>query len=494
MAEVEVERLSTGVPGLDEVLFGGLIPGLTYVVTGGPGAGKTTLAMHFAMAAEQAREKALYVTLKDPERQVRRNARALGLNLDGVTFLDLSPAPEMVAREEPYQVFAPADVEKMPLVHAIRAALEADQPRRVIIDSINILRYLSAEPYQFRQLAISLMRLVTRTGATLLAPVEATAEQPESELQFIAEAVIELQQTPIGRKVRVIKFAGSGYLPGEHSLALTGSGMLVFPRLVPSTHRRQYTYTAVPSGIRELDEMLHGGLERGTFTVISGPTGAGKTTFGLQFMKEAARRGDRSVVYSFEENPEAIRTRAEGIAIPIGDMLAHGTLSLVRIEALQYSPDEFVYQVRQEVEQRDARVIMIDGLEGYKLSIRMHGGDVVGHLHALAEYLNNMGVAGILTADVSAITGSFHITEESISYLADDIIFLRWLEMGGALHRVVGVLKKRLTGHERTLREFDITPEGLKLGLPIEGAYGILTGVATPIGAGAEPVRVEAAR
>jgi circadian clock protein KaiC len=241
-----------------------------------------------------------------------------------------------------------------------------------------------------------------------------------------------------------------------------------------------------------LDELLHGGLERGTVTIVSGPSGVGKTTLGVQFMKEAAGRGERSVVYTFEENPETLTRRCAAINMPMQYMLERETLAVVPIEPLRFAADEFAQLVRHEVEERKARIVMIDSVSGYRLAVRgERGEDLVSHLHGLCKYLSNMGVTVLLINEVEYLTGDFRITEVGISYLADNVIVLRYLEVNGELRKAMGVLKKRLSDFERTLRQIEITRYGIQVGQPLTGLRGILRGnpewVAPPQAAPAVP-------
>lgn len=193
-------------------------------------------------------------------------------------------------------------------------------------------------------------------------------------------------------------------------------------------------------------------------------------------MKEAAGRGERSVVYTFEEMTETILHRCEKINIPVRAMIERGTLSIVEIEALLYTPDEFAQLVRQEVEHNQTRIVMIDSLSGYELSIR--SGDIVRHVHALCKYLQNVGVATLLINEVEDIVGgTFRATNTGVSYLADNIIFLRHLELKGELRKAIGVLKKRLSDHEKSLRELEITRYGIKVGAPLSMLRNILSGI-----------------
>jgi len=192
------------------------------------------------------------------------------------------------------------------------------------------------------------------------------------------------------------------------------------------------------------------------------------------FMKEAAGRGERSVIYTFEENPSILIARCEAINIPVQAMMDRGTLSLVHVEPLQYTPDEFAHMVRFQVDELNSRIVMIDSISGYCVSLG--GQDPVRYLHAVAKYLANMGVTALLINEVEGITGDFRATDIGISYLADNIIFLRYVEIDGELRKAIGVLKKRLSDFEKFMRELEITREGVKVGEPFTHR-GLLSGV-----------------
>ena len=468
-------RLSTGVIGLDEVLLGGLIPGQAYLLRGGPGTGKTILGLHFLTAGVAGGEPGLFISMAEPESHVRRNAAGLGFELAGLSVLDLSPDTAFFAQSESYDIFSPAEVEREPTTQKIMAEVERLRPRRVFVDAMTQFRYLTADAFQFRKQVLSLLRYLTEHGATVLFTSEGSAHNPDDDLQFMADGIIHLELAPDERCLTVTKFRGSNFRSGKHSLRLDQAGARVFPRLVPETYGLEFAPETISSGVPELDELLHGGIERGTVTLITGPNGAGKTTVGLQFMKEAAGRGERSTIYLFEEASETLLARGKSINIPVDFMAQRGTLSLVAVEPLHYMPDEFARMVRQDVEERGTRIVMIDSISGYRLSMR--GADRVTHLHALCRYLKNMGVTVILINEIEAITGEFRATELGISYLGDNIIFLRYLELNGELRKAIGVLKKRMSDFEKSMRELEITRYGLKVGRPLSGLRGILRGV-----------------
>ncbi len=479
MPEAETtKRLSTGIAGLDEVFYGGLIPQRSYLVRGRAGTGKTTLGFHFLTAAADHGERTLYITLGQPEAGIRQDAQGFGFDLTGIPFLDLSPTAEFFTKVKTYDIFTPADVEREPTTQKIIEQVERHKPQRVFVDAITQFRHLASDSQQFHKQTLAFLNYLTGKQATVLFTSESSRVTPDDDLQFHSDGIITLGVTEHGRTLKVSKFRGSGYQEGRHALRITDQGLLVYPRLFPEAHRQPFVPEVIPSGIAALDEVLHGGVERGTTTLITGPAGVGKTTMALHFVNEAAKRGEHSVVYVLEEPLAILTTRSEALGIPIRAMVEKGTLSLFQVEPHRYMPEEFVGIVRQEVEQRQARLVMIDSIAAYRKFMR--GDDLMTDLHSLCQYLQNMGVKILLTNEVEQIAGGFQATEYGVSYLAGNIIYLRYMERrtkAGTLEiaRCVGVLKKRLTDFEKTVRELEIIGVGMKVGEPIIGLRGVLS-------------------
>ncbi|WP_435157293.1 ATPase domain-containing protein [Haladaptatus sp. DFWS20] len=471
------ERISTGVPGLDEILHSGIIPERSYLVRGDPGTGKTILGMKYLTAGVEAGETVLFVNLEESADDIRDNAATLDIDLSDVHFLDLSPDSDVFVDEQSYDIFSPSEVEQEPLTTAITDRVEAIEPDRVFIDPLTKLRHLTSDEYQFRKQVIAFMRYLKEQGATILLTSESTPDSPDNDLQYMTDGTIQLERSEMGRIISVPKFRGSSIREGNHSMRIGTDGLAVYPELTPNGADREYVAEPIPSGVTEIDNLLHGGIERGTITVLSGPTGVGKTTAGTQFMKEAASRGERSVMYMFEESRETFMRRNRAIDIPVGDMIEQGSLKVEEVEPLDHSAMEFAREVRREVEENDTDIVMIDGLQGYKLSVRGENDEMlVRKLHTLSRYLKNTGVSVILVDEIQSVTGEFQATEAGISYLADNIIFLRHLEISGEMRKAIGVLKKRTSDFERTLREFRITDHGLEVGEPLTGLRGVLSG------------------
>jgi len=446
------------------------------MVRGQAGSGKTILSFHFLQQGVDEGETVLFINLEEDLRDLKANAAALGFDTDAIEFLDLSPSADVFVEDDSYEVFAPAEVEREPLTDKIVAGVTAVDPDRVVVDPLTQLRFLLSDDYQFRKQVVGFMRFLKDREATVLFTVQNTESLPTDDLEFITDGTIRLDAAEYGKTVRVPKFRGSATQSGEHAYRVTDSGIEVYPALQPGKRDEDATFEQISSGIPEFDELLHGGIERGTVTVVSGPTGVGKTTLSTQFMKEAAGRGERSVIYLFEENKGTFLTRSRAVNIPVDEMMEKGTLQVNEVEALERSPQEFGRMVREEVEERGADIVMIDGIAGYRLTLRGEEGMMLQQMHALGRYLKNAGVTAIFVDETRNVTGEFQATMENISYLADNIVFLRHLEVHGEMRKAIGVLKKRTSDFERTIREFQITSHGLKVGEPMSGMRGILSG------------------
>ena len=221
MCEEPNGRLTTGLPGFDEILHGGLIPHRAYLVRGAAGTGKTTLGFHFLAARDTPDDRKLFISLGEPQAQICQNAAALGFDLGGVPFLDLSPTAEAFAKVQTYDIFSPAEVEREPISLRISKTIEERRPKRIFVDSFGYFLNLASDPFQRRRLAQSFFRFATKRGATLIVAAE------ERDCARDADGVIHLQASPEGRSIQITKFRGSDFLAGQHPMCLTSEGLQV---------------------------------------------------------------------------------------------------------------------------------------------------------------------------------------------------------------------------------------------------------------------------
>ena len=471
---MESDRISIGIENLDSILGGGLIKQKSYLIKGGPGTGKSTIGYHFLEEGAPNNERSMLITLGELGENIRAHTKKQGIDLSDTEILDLSQGNNQLNQEQNYSVFSPVEVEAQPIIQKIVEAIEKHQPERIMLDSLTMLKYLYQNQFQYKSMALSLINHVCSTGATLLMISETHPKVDEDEAEFWVDGVLGVSYSEDWRRISVRKFRGSSFQDGEHAIKINEKGVSVFPRLQPNKYDRIFSSEPISSGVDELDAMLHGGIEKGTISMFTGPTGAGKTNLGIQFMKQASIRGERSVIYTFEESAEVIAKRSRLIGVPVDEMIESGQLTIKSIEPFSFSPDEFSMMVRKDIEENDTEIVMLDSVGGYSLTVRED--DALERLHALCTYLGNVGVTGFLVSETSNITGEFVTTNLHASYLADNIIFLRYIEVEGELRKSIGILKKRMSDFEKSIREFKITGDGIELGKPLTNLQGILSG------------------
>ncbi|TYT61616.1 ATPase domain-containing protein [Natrialba swarupiae] len=475
----DLPTIETGVSGLDEILYGGLVTGRLYLVVGRPGTGKTLLGMEFLQTGIQADETVLFVHGEESRSEIVANASSFGIDLDPAKFLDLGPDSDFFDADNAYDLVDSRDLESEQFIEEIREAIEEINPDRVLVDPISQLQYLEPSEYQFRKRLISFMRFLKGRGTTVVATMTPAASRNDNEVRSLSDGIVELERGDDGRRISVPKHRGIGQQDGTHGLEIRGNGLEVYPSLIPSGPAREFGPERLPFGIDELDALLDGGLERGTATFVAGPTGVGKSTVGTQFLSEAASRGDDPVAYLFEESPKTFVHRSESIGIPIDEMEAAGTLAIEAVEPLTLSAEEFAQNVRERVETTETEIVMIDGVEGYKVALQGEESKLGRKLHALIRYLKSEDVAVLLLDETDQAAGMPSATSANINYIADNVVFLNYVETDGELRKGIGVLKKRAGNFERTIREFEITPDGIVVGEPLTDVRGILEGTPT---------------
>ena len=362
--------VTTGISGLDDVLGGGLQPDRLYLLEGGPGSGKTTVALQFLRAGVPRGESLLYVTLSETARELRAVASSHGWSLDGLTILELMPGEEALNPDEQSTMFHPSEVELAATTRRILEEVEHIKPTCVVIDSLSELRLLSGNALRYRRQILALKQYFTARQCTVLLLDDLTDSDRDLQMHSVVHAVVvlELLNPEYGadrRRLRVRKYRSMAYRSGYHDYAIRTGGVDVYPRLVAAEHRSVTERSKLASGIAELDALLGGGLERGTSTLFVGPAGSGKSTLTAQFVSAAAARGLKAAMFVFDESTATLLARAAALNIDLAGGIAAGLITVKQINPAELSPGEFTHAIRTAVEQDDAAVVVIDSLNGY---------------------------------------------------------------------------------------------------------------------------------
>lgn len=480
-------RLSTGIEGLNDILNGGLPRGHLYMVEGDPGTGKTTLALQFLLQGTRVKEKGIYVTLSESKLELEQVARSHGWDISDISIYEMVPDDEDLSAEAQYTVFHPSEVELADTITSILKQIETVDPQRVVFDSLSEFRMLARDPLKYRRQILALKRYFAGRNCTVLLLDDRTAEGSTNDLQLqsIAHGVIKMQslERDFGikrRRLEVHKLRGSHFREGYHDYTIRTGGLAVYPRLIASEHMPDVERHPVLSGLAELDDLLGGGLDSGTSSLLIGPAGCGKSTISMRYAYTSAARGEKSVFFAFDESKRTLIDRARNLGIDPTKLLESNALEIHQVDPAELSPGEFVSRIRRMVDEENLRVVVIDSMNGF-LNAMPHEQFLALQLHELLAYLAQQGVTTILTLAQHGFIGALNTTVD-VSYLADTVIYFRYFENAGAVRQAISVLKKRSGSHEHTVRELIFEKNSIHVGPPLKEFEGVLTGTPTYVG------------
>lgn len=477
------DRVSTGVAGLDYILGGGLPAGEVVVVEGGSGTGKTTLALQCCIAAAARGETALYISMCETQRELRRAAASHGWSLEGV-HVHYHGGADQLDPGAAQTLLHPAEVELPETASALLTVVDRLQPRLVVLDSLTELRSLAVDPRWFRRQIVAFKQYFADRSVSVLVlddPVQVAGNRGIGSLVtgMVQLTIDRYDYGPARRRLTIVKMRGMDVDDGSHDVRIVTGGLRVYPRLVPSA-ARGFAPGLLGSGVPELDALLGGGLDRGASLLLSGPAGAGKSTLGAQFALAAARRGERTALITFEERRSTMLQRLRTMGLEMEPYLDSDTIRIHEIDPTDLSPGEFVARCASLADDGFS-IVQIDSISGYFLAMRNEQ-FLILHLSDLLRFLNRMGLTVLLTAPQLDLFGQAARSLLNVSYLADTVILLRFFEAAGRVRRAISVHKRRSGPHEHSIRELEITSAGIRVGGPLTDFQGVLTGVPTYVG------------
>src|SRR5581483_9694364 len=438
-SEDGASRLKTGIRGLDDVLMGGLPAHRLYLLQGEPGTGKTTAGMSFVLEGVRRGESCLYVSLSETLDELAAMARSHGWSLQGLALYDMMAAEAAVHPDEENTLYVPAEVELGERMRRLLEEVDRVNPRRIVIDSCSELRLLAQSQLRFRRQILALKDDLIRRGCTTIL-LESLVSPSDALLQSLVHGVISLEQvTPIygtsRRRLRVQKLREVAFRGGYHDFSIERGGIAVFPRIAAGEHRSDGHRGAATSGVENLDELLGGGLDYGTSTLVLGAAGSGKSVVATLYATAAAARGEHVTMYCFDEGLRSLFDRSHALGMELGGLVERGLLRVRQIDPAELSPGEFADALRADVEQHGVRMIVIDTLNGY-LRAMPNEESLMAQLHELLSYLREQGVVTILIGTQHGLVGPMTMPID-VSYLADIVILMRFFEAEGRVRKAI---------------------------------------------------------
>ena len=483
------KHCATGIDGLNEILGEGLPCNCLYLVQGDPGSGKTTLALQFLLEGVRRGEPTLYITLSETKEELLKVARSHGWSLDAIALFELSAIDSLIRPEARTTVFHPSEIELTKVSELLLEEIRRIQPTRIVFDSLSEFRLMAETALRYRRQLMNLKQELMKHNTTALLlddRMDNSQISGDPHVLSLTHGVIEMEQLSPDygrsrRRLRVLKMRGMRFREGYHDYCIETGGLRVFPRIIASDHRVDFSPHAVSSGNHEFDDLLGGGLDRGTTTLIMGPAGTGKSTLAIQYAAQMAHQGESSILFAFDEIRGIVLARATAVGLDIARHVETGRIDVQQVDPAELSPGEFGMRIRRAVED-GCKLVIIDSLNGY---LNAMPGDkyLINQLHEMSSFLNQKGVVTILILAQFGLVGQAE-APLNLSYLADTVVSVRFFEAAGAVRQALSVIKKRSGRHEKTIREYQLVSDGgLRIGAPLKQFQGVLTGTPTFFGA-----------
>jgi circadian clock protein KaiC len=482
-AVVHDKRCSSGIEGLDEVLNGGLPCDCFYLIQGDPGSGKTTLALQFLLEGVRCGESVFYVTLSETREELLKVTRSHGWSMEGIPLLELSAIEQLLRPEAQTTVFRPSEIELNTVSKRLIDEVSKRRPARIVFDSLSEFRLLSETALRYRRELLNLKRHFSQSQSTVLLlddKMDRGQIGVDPHVLSLSHGVVEMEQLSPDygksrRRLRVLKLRGVKFREGYHDYTIETGGLRVFPRLIAAEHYSKIEREPIPSDIKELDDLLGGGVDRGTTTLILGTAGTGKSTLALHYARKMASIGENGIIFAFDETRSIRLARANALGLDLDKHIKSGAITVQQVDPAEISPGEFAARIREKVN-GGCKLLVIDTLNGY-LNAMPGEKYLANQLHELVTYLNYKGVVTILILAQHGLVAAAEAPVD-LSYLSDTVLSLRYFEAAGEVKQSIAVIKKRSGCHEKTIREFKLdSRRGIRVGQPLKEFQGVLTGM-----------------
>lgn len=470
------EVMSTGDQELDEILGGGLPRGGTTIISGSPGSGKTLLALEMVFAAAKSGLSVVYVTtLSEPSLRLLHHAEQFG-------FFDADLADRQVDFMDVGSLLlsAPEDA-----LSAVSERVRDRAAALVVIDSFSAIHDVLPSRADARSFVYRLIVTLESIAATTLLLGSYSSEESALLPEFaIADGVLHLDSKHDGlasvRQLEVLKLRGRAFVSGLHSFDITSNGLSVFPRVrAPEAAATTAIAERTPSGVPGLDDLFSGGLPVGSATLVQGSTGTGKTILSLAFLLEGARRGEPGVYFGMDETPAELRELGRILGWDLASFEQQGLLLLHFTSPVELSPDRYLHEVREEVKRRRARRVVVDSLSAMETGVNS-ARRFKELIYSLSKHMRASGATMIMLMEVPEMLGTVQLAGHAVSSIADNVILLRYVEVGAQLGKAITVLKARGVAHKTELLSYVVSTGGPRVGEPFVGLHGVLTGLPTP--------------
>ena len=482
---MSIEKCQMGVPGLDEVLGGGLPRNHLYLLQGKPGTGKTTLALQYLLEGARLGEKSLYITFSETKAELETVAKSHGWDLNPIYVVELSTISAGVGFTNQTTMFHSSEIELSKTINLLLEKIKEVDPSRIVFDSVSELRLLADNSLRYRRQMLAFKEFFIGRGSTVLFLDDLTTEAGDLHVQSIVHGVLLLEKFRAGygverRQFHIAKLRGVAFRGGTHDYVIKKGGLHIFPRLVSGDHKVHFERKTLTTGIEALDNLLGGGFDRGTSNLILGPAGTGKSTLSVRFAVSAAERGEKVAIYSFEESTTNLINRADALGLNLSGFLNSGKITLRKVDPAELTPGQFASLLRESTTVEKADVVVIDSLYGY-IHAMPEQQFLMLQLHELLAYLGSRGIVTIMILAQAGILGIMQ-TPLDLTYLADTVLITRYFEAFGQMKKAISVIKKRSGAHEESLRELRIGQGGIIIGPILKEFSGIFSGIPKYVG------------